>query len=95
MANVVTQTEMMKFRGAAKAFFSEGTILTPSAKDWAKEQGIEIAFGSEPCAVSNEGSCLDSIVAAVINEYKKAGKSLVKEDIVSAVELVLSRLNVG
>ena len=42
MAQVITQIEMMRYQGAPLAVFPEGTILTPSAKDWAKEQGIEV-----------------------------------------------------
>ena len=37
----------MKFAGMEKAIFPEGTILTPSAKDWAKEHKIEIIFGEK------------------------------------------------
>ena len=88
MATVITQIEMMRFRGANRAVFPVGTILTPSAKDWAKEQGIEVKFEDEPAqavcaapaaqapAVSAQASaaaCSDKL-SAVVNAVLKAYK---------------------
>lgn len=53
MAKVVTQNEIMKFRGMEEAFFPIGTIVTPSAKDWAKEQNIKIIIGSDDTREKN------------------------------------------
>lgn len=43
MAQVITQIEMMRYQGAPLAVFPEGTILTPSAKDWAGSRGLKCA----------------------------------------------------
>ena len=93
MANVITQVEMMKYRGSSVACFPAGTILTPSAKDWAKEQGITVSFGDCTDTVAPADSVLDAVVAAVVTQFKANGRSLDKDEIVVAVEEVLRRLN--
>lgn len=94
MANVITQVEMMKYRGSSVACFPAGTILTPSAKDWAKEQGITVTFGDgaqTPAATDED--LLNQVVAAVVAQFKANGRSLDKNELVAAVEEVLKRLN--
>lgn len=104
MANVVTQIEMMKYRGTARAVFPVGTILTPSAKDWAREQGIEVAFedmatapvaapvAAAPCTATACDDKLTAVVNAVIKAYKEAGKAISKEEVVASVEVTLKAL---
>lgn len=95
MANVITQVEMMKYRGSSVACFPAGTILTPSAKDWAKEQGITVSFGdcASEASAAPGNDVLDAVVAAVVAQFKANGRNLDKEEIVAAVEEVLKRLN--
>lgn len=108
MATVITQIEMMRFRGANRAVFPVGTILTPSAKDWAKEQGIEVKFEDEPvqaapapaytapAAPAAASACsdkLDVVVNAVLKAYKEAGKSFNKEDVIASVEVALKAIS--
>ncbi len=107
MATVITQIEMMRFRGANRAVFPVGTILTPSAKDWAKEQGIEVKFEDEPAQPAsvaptaqpvavNTAACNDKLTAvvnAVIKAYKEAGRSFNKEDIIASVEVALKAIS--
>ncbi len=100
MANVVTQIEMMKYRGTARAVFPVGTILTPSARDWAREQGIEVAFEdmatapavATPCTPAACNDRLTAVVNAVIKAYKEAGKAISKEEVVASVEVTLKAL---
>ena len=84
---------MMKYRGSSVACFPAGTILTPSAKDWAKEQGIAVSFGDCTETVAPADNVLDAVVAAVVAQDKANGRSLDKDEIVVAVEEVLRRLN--
>lgn len=93
MANVITQVEMMKYRGSSVACFPAGTILTPSAKDWAKEQGITVSFGDCADTVAADNNLLDQVVAAVVAQFKANGRSLDKNELAAAVEEVLKRLN--
>ena len=93
MANVITQVEMMKYRGSSVACFPVGTILTPSAKDWAKEQGITVSFGDCADVPAKNDDLLNQVVAAVVAQFKANGRSLDKNELVAAVEEVLKRLN--
>ena len=90
MAQVITQIEMMRYQGAPLAVFQEGTILTPSTKDWAREQGIEVRIGGSDADTGQE--FLDQVVGSVIRQYRSTGKSLVKEEVVEAVRQVLNKL---
>ena len=90
MAQVITQIEMMRYQGAQLAVFPEGTILTPSAKDWAKEQGIEVRIGGSDADTGQQ--FLDQVVGSVIRQYRSLGKSIVKEEAAEAVCQVLSKL---
>lgn len=72
MAQVITQIEMMRYQGAPLAVFPEGTILTPSAKDWAREQGIEVRIGGSDADTGQE--FLDQVVGSVIRQYRSTGK---------------------
>ncbi len=92
MANVITQVEMMKYRGSSVACFPAGTILTPSAKDWAKEQGITVSFGDCADAPTANQDLLNQVVAAVVAQFKANGRNLDKNELVAAVEEVLKRL---
>ena len=71
MAQVITQIEMMRYQGAPLAVFPEGTILTPSAKDWAREQGIEVRIGGSDADTGQE--FLDQVVGSVIRQYRSTG----------------------
>ena len=94
MANVITQVEMMKYRGASTAVFPSGTILTPSAKDWAKEQGITVSFGDAPetgCVACDDK--LQTVIAALIRQFRAVGRKLDRDELVAATEEVLRKLN--
>lgn len=87
MGTVVTQTEIKQFNDNDIAVFPVGTIITPSARDWASEHNIQISFG-EPD--SNERiEYLKHAVAAVIKEFAAKGQ---KPDAKLLTELVCSCL---
>ena len=44
MAELITLEDIKHFSGTPRIVVPKGTILTPSAKDWAREKGIEIQF---------------------------------------------------
>lgn len=60
MANLITQTEIMKYQGIEKALFPKGTIITPSAKDWAKEHKINIVIEDTFVSEGNSKSVTDT-----------------------------------
>lgn len=102
MAEVISQIEIMKFAGMEKAVFPAGTILTPSAKDWAKEHKIEVILGGN---AEKQGSfksidiqrvekseLLKCLSKAVIGNMEKAGGFLNKEELVEVVSRCLEKL---
>ena len=102
MANVITQIEMMKFAGMKTAEFPDGTIVTPSARDWAAEHNIEIVTGgscesrksSAAIKESDTGKAelLRQTIEAVINNMDKAGGILTRDEMVRTVTACLERM---
>ncbi len=87
MSNVVSQTEIKRYNDNDTAVFPVGSIVTPSAREWASEHNIHISFG-EP--VSNERLVfLKNTVAAVMKEFNAKGQ---KPDAKTLFELVCSCL---
>jgi ethanolamine utilization cobalamin adenosyltransferase len=102
MGDVITLIEMKKFSGMEKAVFSAGTILTPSAKDWAKENKIEIIYGETAEQKENSKDIdlqsrdkfelLKHLLKAVIGNMEKAGGFLKKEELVEVVTRCLEKM---
>jgi hypothetical protein len=102
MAGVVTQIDIMKFAGMDKAVFPGGTIVTPSAKDWAKDHNVRIITGE--CGedignFSNTGvnsiektELLKYTIKAVITSVNKAGGLMKKDELVETVIACLKKL---
>lgn len=94
MAKVITQLDIMKYRGMDRAVFPKDTIITPSARDWAKEQGIRIEFedscSKEGCELSDKDKAekkefLNKIIRGFIQRFKEQGVQVNKENLVEAV----------
>lgn len=47
MPKVITELEIKKCAGRPKVVFPSGTVITPSAKDWAKANNLEIIYGDD------------------------------------------------
>lgn len=102
MTNVITQIEMMKFDKMEKAIFPLGTIVTPSAKDWAVEHHIEVIIGENsekkdcPKIMNNiemgKPEYLKHIIKTVITNVEKTGGLIKKEDITEIVTRSLQKL---
>jgi|SRR5690554_3554394 len=104
MTKVITQSEIQKHRGKTQAVFAAGTIVTPAAKDWAKEHGLSIVIGSdrqEQIQISdspagskenNRDKILKKVITAVKTNLEKRGTSLQEEVVVQAVINCLEEL---
>lgn len=83
MSTVVSQAEIKRFKDNECAVFPVGTIITPSAREWASEHNIRISFG-EPD--SNERlDLLRNTVSAVLKEFSNKDQ---KPDVNVLSELV-------
>lgn len=87
MGTVVTQTEIKQFNDNDIAVFPVGTIITPSARDWASEHNIQISFG-EPDS-NKRYDFLRNTISAVMSELVSKGQ---KPDAKLLSELVCSCL---
>jgi ethanolamine utilization cobalamin adenosyltransferase len=102
MANVITQVEIMKYSGMDKAIFPLGTIITPSAKDWAHENNIRIVIGEcqsenvETSQVSINNTekdiLLQQVIKSVVENMDKVGGFLSKYELTSTVTKCLQKL---
>ena len=97
MQNVVTLVEIRKYQGMKEAVFPDGTIVTPAARDWAKEQGIRIVCGgasdgAADARTTDRQELLRRTVEAVVREFERTGRPLEKEALGAAVHACLDRL---
>ena len=99
---VITQVEIMKYSGMDKAIFPIGTIITPSAKDWAHERNIKIVFGGDQSenAQTSQASIdntekdilLQQVIKSVVENMDKVGGFLSKYELTSTVTKCLQKL---
>ena len=91
MAKVITQLDMMEYKGMDRAVFQKDTVITPSARDWAKEQNIRIFL--QDCCDGKRGKNDDVEKAEFLNKtirsfaqrFKEKGIELNRENLVEAV----------
>lgn len=84
MSYVVSQAEIIKYKDDEKAVFPAGSVITPSAREWASEHHIQISLG-EP-DLDERTLLLKNIVSAISNELAQKDK---KTDVKTMIELVL------
>ena len=101
MGTVITQVDIMKYNGTSEAIFPIGTIVTPSARDWAKEHGINIVIDhmvdntlkeSKVQGEAGKSLLLKQVVKSVIGKAKMPGTSMEKEEIVRIVIACLKKI---
>ena len=102
MVVVIAQTEMMKYQGKDRAVFPAGTVVTPSAKDWARENRIKIVFDGCPNETSTgdasgpdsagKTNLLDRVIEAIEQNSQKQGSTLSTEEFSRAVAKSLEKL---
>ncbi|MGE5550047.1 MAG: hypothetical protein ACM3ZC_05895 [Bacteroidota bacterium] len=101
MQKVITSIEIRQYEGMKEAVFPAGAIITPAARDWAKERGIRIVCGPEigSAEVNDARSkpgreeLLRRVVVTMAEEFKRCGRPLEKEALGAAVRACLDRLN--
>ena len=89
MSTVITQVELMKYAGMEEVVFSEGTILTPSAKDWAKDHGIRVIIGNDKMS---RDQLLETTIRSAVGHVKMNGGVISKEEIAGIVTQCLTKL---
>lgn len=90
MSNVISLAEIQKTQDNQNVVFPEGTLITPSARDWANDHGIKIAFGRQEA--KDREVLLKSTVNAVLKEFTHKGKVPDTNTVIESVKSCLSRL---
>lgn len=102
MTKVITQTEMIQYKGKNRVVFPEGAILTPLAKDFAAENHILVVIGGcgekkEPVSETDrvgtdKEKLLKDIIRSILENTAKSGNSLSKDEWVKTVVTCLERV---
>lgn len=90
MSNVISQAEIQKIRENENVILPAGTVITPSARDWANDHNIKISFETQ--VHSDRDDCLKSTVRAVLKEFMQKGKVPDMDVVMKAVNSCLIRL---
>lgn len=94
MSKVIALKDIMEYKGLKTAQFPAGAILTPSARDWAGENGLEVIFNdSRAVELQDERSALlDKTVKAAVENAEKCGHLISRENLVTIVTTSLERM---
>lgn len=94
MSKVIALKDIMEYKGLKTAHFPYGTILTPSARDWAAENGLVLSFNdSVAVELPDERSeLLSRTVKAAAENAEKCGLLINRENLVKIVTTSLERM---
>lgn len=101
MAEIITQADIMKYDGAERAVFEEGTIITPAARDWAKDHKVRIEFrngqmgntGMSTSAQSGgKADLLEEVIKVSAKEIRKQGLQVQKDLLAGTVINCLEKM---
>lgn len=100
MTKVITELEMKEYSGMSQAVFTADTIITPSAREWAKDHGLRIIFSGDIGDLQKPGhfseidrsDLLKKVVMSVKTQLEKDEVPIKKDEIVQAVLSCLERI---
>ena len=99
MAKVITMTDIAAMKDKKQLTLSKGTIVTPSARDWASEHGIcimieEDGWGREdPGQVQEKMKLLNQLIENIVKQTKNKGIPLKKDELSVIVRSCLEKMN--
>lgn len=101
MTKVITQVEIKEYLGMNQAVFPADTIITPSARDWAKDHQLQIVLDGDTedkyqklnnVSEAERGDFLRQIIMTVKTQFEKNGAPVKKDEVVKIVLTCLERL---
>lgn len=101
MTKVITQLEIKEYLGMKQAVFPEDAIITPAARDWAKDHQLQIVFAgssedkyqnSNNLSGADRNDLLKQVIMTVKTRLEKEGVPLSKDVVVQTVLTCLERL---
>lgn len=94
MEKVITLIEIRKFGGMREIVLPAGTIVTPAARDWAKDHRIRLIWeggGTEGAGTPEREAWLRGVLEKVAAEFDRQGRPIAKEALCEAVWRCLER----
>jgi len=94
LSKVIALKDIMEYKGLKKAEFPAGVILTPSAWDWAGENGLEVIINpSATVELRDERSeLLARTVKSAAENAENQGYLITRENLVKIVTTSLERM---
>ncbi len=97
MAKVITLNDIMDMKDPKQLRLSKGTIITPSARDWASEKGITLLYEGEQAKnltdTNDKTQLLDRLAEALSREIRLRGLTLGSDEIEQLLKRCLEKLN--
>lgn len=91
MSKLVSQSEIQKFKDNEEVVFPVGSVITPSARDWALEHGITISFGVVDTEKKEKNDFLKNTIYTVSKEFEQQGVKPGADTLARAVCYCLER----
>ncbi len=94
MSKVIALKDIMEYKGLKTAEFPAGIILTPSAWDWAGENGLEVIINHSSAVEPQDerSELLRQTVRAAVESAEKCGGLISRENLVKIVTTSLERM---
>lgn len=99
MAKVITLADIAGMKDKRQINLQKGTIVTPSARDWASEHGICIVMEEDDWESKCSGQeqarvkLLDDLVENVVMQTRNRGISLKKDELYFVIRSCLEKMN--
>jgi len=98
VAKVLTLNDIAGMTDKKQLILSKDTIITPAARDWAKEKGISIIVEGQTevkgsGAEEEKDKLLNSTIVSIVRQLKSNNMTLNKDEIASIVKNCLERMN--
>ena len=97
MAKVITLNDIMDMKDLKQLRLSKGTIITPSARDWASEKGITLLYEGEQAKnltdTHDKTQLLARLAEALSRELRLRGMTLKADEVEQLLKRCLEKLN--
>ncbi len=88
MAKVITLKDIIKYSGLKTIELPVDTLLTPSAKDWAHENGVQIVLDQG----DEKAELLQRTIQTTLDNINKSGNLITRNELVRIVTTSLERM---
>lgn len=91
MGKLITLSEMTQYVNRTSIVLSEGTIVTPSALDWAREHQLVISFGNKGND-DEKKQLLEQVTMTVLKKVKLMETAPTTDDMMKMISAALVKM---